>query len=110
MEDTQQVIEQLMGRYAWLFIIGFISLFFKGAIENFYKGILIFMGSNVKNDDIIIYKGEKARVVRKGIFKTVIYIQEEKTRIDKFKMVITNSEVKTGDIKIMLDQDYDKLD
>ena len=103
-------IEQLLGQYSWLFIIGFMTLLFKGAIENLYKGLLIFFGTNVQNDDIILYKGMKARVVRKGIFKTVIYIQEEETRIEKLKMVITNTELRSEDIQILLDQDYDKID
>lgn len=108
--ETEQVIKDLIGEYGWIFIAGFSTLLFKGAIENLYKGLLVFFGTYIKLDDIILYKGKKARVVRKGIFKTTIYIQDETNKYGETKITITNSELKSGDIEILLDYDFDKTD
>lgn len=107
-EQIQEVIISLLGEYTWAFIIALLAMFFRSVPENIVKGFIVFLGS-VKVDDIIWYKGQKARVVRKGILKTVIYIQDSNGK-GATKIVITNSELKSADIEIPIDLDYDKTD
>ena len=58
-------------------------------IMNFAQGILVFMGNNFNNDDIIYISGRQARIVRVGIRNTVFYMTDRKT-----KMLVPNEQLK----------------
>ena len=65
-------------------------ILFKDLIMNFVQGMLVFLGSNIENDDIIYISGRQARVVRKGFKATVFYMSDRKT-----KMIVPNEQLKT---------------
>jgi hypothetical protein len=58
-------------------------------IMNFVQGILVFMGNDFNNDDIIYISGRQARIVRVGIRNTVFYMLDRKT-----KMLVPNEQLK----------------
>lgn len=107
--EIEQVIIDILGKYSWAFIVLAFGIFFRSIPENLVKGFIVFWDSGLQKDHIIFYKGKKARVVRKGIMKTVIYIQDTNGK-GATKIVITNSELKSSDLEIPIDQDYDKRD
>ena len=54
----QEVIENLIGQYGWMALLGFLFL----------------IGRNT--DDVIIFDGRPARVVRVGFWKTILFVYE----------------------------------
>jgi len=90
--DKQKVegfLENLIGEYGWLLLIAIITIMAKDMIMNFAQGILVFMGNNFNNDDIIYISGRQARIVRVGIRNTVFYMTDRKT-----KMLVPNEQLK----------------
>jgi len=90
--DKQKVegfLENLIGEYGWLLLIAVITIMAKDMIMNFAQGILVFMGNNFNNDDIIYISGRQARIVRVGIRNTVFYMTDRKT-----KMLVPNEQLK----------------
>ncbi len=91
--NTQQfeaLIKTLSSEYLWVAIVLGATFFFKDLIMNFVQGMLVFLGSNIENDDIIYISGRQARVVRKGFKATVFYMSDRKT-----KMIVPNEQLKT---------------
>ena len=88
-EHLETAIKQLGTEYLWV-AIGLATVFFsKVLIMNFIKGILVFLGSNISNDDIIYISGRQARVVRKGFKSTTFYMTDRAT-----KMIVPNEKLK----------------
>jgi hypothetical protein len=95
----------LIGEYGWLFLIGLVALFFKTTIESAIAGLVVFVGSDYNNDDIVIVDGQPGRIVRVTIWKTTFYlydIREDekgvKTIAGGTKLVVQNSQLR--DMKI----------
>ena len=88
-EHLETAIKQLGNEYLWVVIGLGVAFFSKELIMNFIKGILVFLGSNIKNDDIIYISGRQARVVRKGFKSTVFYMTDRRT-----KMLVPNEKLK----------------
>ena len=77
--DTK-IIENLLGEYSLLIITGFVLLIARSTIESVISGLKIFLGDDLNTDDVIIINinGESrpARVVRVGLWKTILFVYE----------------------------------
>jgi len=98
-------ISVLLGEYGWMFLAGLLVLFFKTTIESSIAGLLIFVGNDYNNDDIVLLDGRPGRIVRVSMWKTVFYLYTIKEGNDgkKFvsggtKLIVENNKLK--DMKI----------
>ena len=77
-QQIESVIENnisvLLGEYGWMFLAGLAVLFFKTTIESTIAGLIIFIGNDYNNDDIIILDGRPGRIVRVSMWKTTFYL------------------------------------
>ena len=83
------MFEELLGQYGWIAITFALGFFFKESIMNMIQGMLVFIGNDFNNDDIIYISGREARIVRVGITKTVFYMTDRGT-----KMIVPNDRLK----------------
>jgi len=67
-------ISVLLGEYGWMFLAALVLLFFKTTIESILAGLLIFVGGDYNNDDIVILDGRPGRIVRVSMWKTTFYL------------------------------------
>jgi hypothetical protein len=72
----KETIESLLGQYGWLIITGFLFLIGRSTIESIIESIKVFAGSDLNTDDVIIFDDRPARVVRVGMWKTVLFVYE----------------------------------
>ena len=72
----QEVIENLIGQYGWMAVIGFFFLIGRNTIESAIEAIKVFAGDDLNTDDVIIFDGRPARVVRVGYWKTILFVYE----------------------------------
>ena len=93
-ENVEGFLESLIGEYGWLLLIAVITIMAKDMIMNFAQGLLVFMGNDFNNDDIIYISGRQARIVRVGIRNTVFYMLDRKT-----KMLVPNEQLKQHTIE-----------
>ena len=70
----QSNIRVLLGEYGWMFLAALVILFFKTTIESVLAGLLVFVGNDYNNDDIIILDGRPGRIVRVSMWKTTFYL------------------------------------
>ena len=76
-ENMEQYLTTIMGKYGWLLLTGFLMLFFKGAIESLYFGVRFMIGSEYNIDDIVYINGKKCRIIRMGLYRTTFYVVDE---------------------------------
>ena len=72
----QDVIENLIGQYGWMAVIGFLFLIGRNTIESAIEAIKVFAGDDLNTDDVIIFDDRPARVVRVGFWKTILFVYE----------------------------------
>ena len=102
--NLQDITGTLLAEYGWLFLVGLAVLFFKTTIESVLAGLMVFVGSDYNNDDIILLDGRPGRIVRVSLWKSVFYLYTIKTKDGKkyvsggTKLVIENNKLK--DLKI----------
>ncbi len=65
----QNNISVLLGEYGWMFLAALAVLFFKTTIESTIAGLIIFIGNDYNNDDIIILDGRPGRIVENDKLK-----------------------------------------
>ena len=70
----QSNVSSLLGEYGWMFLAGLAVLFFKTTLESLIAGLLVFVGNDYNNDDIIILDGRLGRIVRVSMWKTTFYL------------------------------------
>ena len=92
--DAQQIenviqsnISVLLGEYGWMFLAALAILFFKTTIESLLAGLVVFVGNDYNNDDIIILDGRPGRIVRVSMWKTTFYLYTVKELSDGKKFV-----------------------
>ena len=73
--DTQ-AIESILGEYSWVIVTGFVFLMARSTIESIIEALKVFIGKDLNTDDVIIFDERPARVVRVGIFKTILFVYE----------------------------------
>jgi len=81
--------KQLVGEYGWLFVGAFVALMAKDLLMNMVSGLVVFIGNEWKNDEILYLSGRKARVIRKGFFSTTFQCEDRGT-----SLVVPNSQLK----------------
>ena len=72
----KETIEGLIGEYGWMAAIGFLFLICRNTIETAIEAIKVFAGDDLNTDDVIIFDGRPARVVRVGFWKTILFVYE----------------------------------
>ena len=87
--ELQTAIEQLLGSYGWLILIAFLGIIFKDAIHKAAEGLLVCVGKDFCNDDVLYISGRQARIVRVGFLKTIFYMTDRGT-----KMIVPNDRLK----------------
>ena len=87
--QMKEMFEDLIGTYGWFILAGFLAVLLKDAIHKAVEGFMVFMGKDFQNDDILYISGRQARIVRVGLFMTIFYMTDRKT-----KMVVPNDRLK----------------
>ena len=108
-------ISVLLGEYGWMFLAGLAILFFKTTIESVLAGLVVFVGNDYNNDDIVVLDGRLGRIVRVSMWKTTFYLYAiKKDKDDKrfisggTKLIVENNKLK--DLKIEKPLDNFDLD
>ena len=93
-------IQEVIQEYSWLFISGILLLLFQNTIKEAVDGIMIFLGNDYNEDDVVEVDGSPGRIVRVGIWKTVFFIYHviDGRIVGGSKLVVANSKLK--DLKI----------
>ena len=99
-EQIQGMVSELLGKYGWLFLVGVLTLLFRSTIENFVAGVMVFMGNDYNEDDVVEVDGKPGRIVRVGMWTTTFFTYDVRDGIivGGAKLVIQNDKLK--DIKI----------
>lgn len=72
----EQQIEALIGQYGWMGVVAFILLIGRKTIESTIDAIKVFAGDDLNTDDVIIFDDRPARVIRVGLWKTILFVYE----------------------------------
>ena len=91
-----KAIENLIGEYGWLLLSGILVLLFQSTIQEAVDGIMIFLGNDYNEDDVVEVDGAPGRIVRVGMWKTVFFIYHVVNGkiVGGSKLVVTNSKLK----------------
>ena len=71
--EIQKQAAGLLGNWVWLLVTGVAFLLFKSTLEGITEGLKVFLGKDIKTDDVVILDGRPARVIRVGIWKTTFF-------------------------------------
>ena len=93
-------IQEVIEEYSWLLISGVALLLFQNTIREAVDGIMIFLGNDYNEDDVVEVDGSPGRIVRVGMWKTVFFIYHviDGRIVGGSKLVVANSKLK--DLKI----------
>ena len=72
----KETIEGLIGQYGWMAAVAFFFLIGRNTIESLIEAIKVFAGDDLNTDDVIYFDDRPARVVRVGLWKTILFIYE----------------------------------
>tara|TARA_R100001594_G_scaffold93007_1_gene127359 strand:- start:1419 stop:1781 length:363 start_codon:yes stop_codon:yes gene_type:complete len=72
----QQAVENLIGQYGWMVAVAFVFILCRNTIETAIEAIKVFAGDDLNTDDVIIFDDRPARVVRVGLWKTILFVYE----------------------------------
>ena len=99
-ELIQEQVTGMIGKYGWMFLAGAAVLLFRTTIETSVAGLMIFMGNDYNEDDVVEVDGKPARIVRVGMWSTTFFTYDVRDGIivGGSKLVIQNDKLK--DIKI----------
>ena len=99
-EQVQSMVSEILGKYGWLFLVGVLTLLFRGTIEKMVAGLFVFMGNDYNEDDVVEVDGKPGRIVRVGMWTTTFFTYDVRDGIivGGAKLVIQNDKLK--DIKI----------
>ena len=99
-EQIQSQVSLLIGKYGWLFLVGVLTLLFRGTIEKFVSGMFVFMGNDYNEDDVVEVDGKPGRIVRVGMWTTTFFTYDVRDGIivGGAKLVVQNDKLK--DLKI----------
>ena len=95
-----KAIENLIGEYGWLLLSGILVLLFQSTIQEAVDGIMVFLGNDYNEDDVVEVDGAPGRIVRVGLWKTVFFIYHVVNGkiVGGSKLGVANSKLK--DLKI----------
>ena len=99
-EQIQSQVSLLIGKYGWLFIVGVLTLLFRSTIEKLVAGMMVFMGNDYNEDDVVEVDGKPGRIVRVGMWTTTFFTYDvrEGIIVGGAKLVVQNDKLK--DLKI----------
>ena len=99
-ELIQEQVTGLIGKYGWMFLAAAAVLLFRTTIETSVAGLMIFMGNDYNEDDVVEVDGKPGRIVRVGVWSTTFFTYDVRDGIivGGAKLVIQNDKLK--DIKI----------
>ena len=99
-ELIQEQVTGMIGKYGWMFLAGAAVLLFRTTIETSVAGLMIFMGNDYNEDDVVEVDGKPSRIVRVGMWSTTFFTYDVRDSIivGGSKLVIQNDKLK--DIKI----------
>ena len=99
-ELIQEQVTGLIGKYGWMFLAGVAVLLFRTTIETSVAGLMIFMGNDYNEDDVVEVDGKPSRIVRVGMWSTTFFTYDVRDGIivGGSKLVIQNDKLK--DLKI----------
>jgi len=99
-EQIQSMVSEMLGKYGWLFIVGVLTLLFRSTIEKFVAGMMVFMGNDYNEDDVVEVDGKPGRIVRVGMWTTTFFTYDVRDGIivGGAKLVVQNDKLK--DLKI----------
>ena len=99
-QEIQNQVSLLIGKYGWLFIVGVLTLLFRSTIEKFVAGLMVFMGNDYNEDDVVEVDGKPGRIVRVGMWTTTFFTYDVRDGIivGGAKLVVQNDKLK--DLKI----------
>mgnify|MGYP001199398054 FL=1 len=99
-QEIQNQVSLLLGKYGWLFIVGVLTLLFRSTIEKFVAGMMVFMGNDYNEDDVVEVDGKPGRIVRVGMWTTTFFTYDvrEGIIVGGAKLVVQNDKLK--DLKI----------
>ena len=95
-----EALKELVNEYSWLLVTGVALLLFNNTIQEAVDGIMIFLGNDYNEDDVVEVDGSPGRIVRVGMWKTVFFIYHivNGKIVGGSKLVVANSKLK--DLKI----------
>jgi hypothetical protein len=96
---AEQLAEQAIGHYGWLLMAAFLALMGKDVLVNFVAGLIVYWGSNFKNDEILYIAGRQARVIRLGLTSCTFFMADRET-----KMIVPNCQLKQLTVEKKLPQ------
>ena len=99
-EQIQSQVSLLIGKYGWLFIVGVLTLLFRSTIEKLVAGMMVFMGNDYNEDDVVEVDGKPGRIVQVGMWTTTFFTYDVRDGIivGGAKLVVQNDKLK--DLKI----------
>ena len=100
-EQVQSMVSEMLGKYGWLFIVGVLTLLFRSTIEKLVAGMMVFMGNDYNEDDVVEVDGRPGRIVRVGIWTTTFFTYNvvDGKIVGGSKMVIQNDKLKDLEIE-----------
>ena len=98
--QAKSLIEGLIGQYGWLFLAGVVTLIFQNTIREAVDGIMVFLGNDYNEDDVVEVDGKPGRIVRCGLWSTTFFTYDvrEGIIVGGSKLVVQNDKLK--DLKI----------
>ena len=92
----EEAIKTLIANYSWLFIVGVLGLLFRTTIESLVSGLMIFMGNDYNEDDVVEVDGKPGRIVRVGIWSTTFFTYDVRDGVivGGSKLVVQNDKLK----------------
>ena len=93
-------LKLLINEYSSLLVTGVALLLFNNTITELVDGIMVFLGNDYNEDDVVEVDGSPGRIVRVGMWKTVFFIYHivGGKIVGGSKLVVANSKLK--DLKI----------
>ena len=72
--QAQSLVEGLIGQYGWLFLAGVLTLIFQNTIREAVDGLMVFLGNDYNEDDVVEVDGQPGRIVRVSMWNSVCFI------------------------------------
>ena len=96
----EQMLQKVVGEYSWLLISGIALLLFQNTIREAVDGIMVFLGNDYNEDDVVEVDGKPSRIVRVGMWSTTFFTYDVRDGIivGGSKLVVQNDKLK--DLKI----------
>ena len=100
-EQIQSMVSEMLGKYGWLFIVGVLTLLFRSTIEKFVAGMMVFMGNDYNEDDVVEVDGKPGRIVRVGMWTTTFFTYDVRDGIivGGAKLVVQHDKLKDSKIE-----------